>query len=189
VYPEHNTRVEKIIRQAGFSLLEITLVVLILGVMAAVVIPNFSSTDPAKLDLAAQEFADAMRFARSEAMRLGEPRGFRQQSSQKRIRVFRPDTGTSPWTLNYDIYHPVSKKLYDITLDNHPFARADDVSHNRIYRGTCNQTGNVYFDNRGIPRCVSPETVLLQQFDITFTLGSHSRMVSLDAITGQVSIQ
>ena len=189
MYPEHNTRAEKLIRQAGFSLLEITLVVLILGIMAAAVIPNFSSTDPAKLDLAAQEFADAMRFARSEAMRLGEPRGFRQQSSQKRIRVFRPETGTSPWTLNYDIYHPVSKKLYDITLDNHPFAQVDDVTHNRVYRGTCNQAGNVYFDNSGIPRCVNPETVLLQQFDITFTLGSHSRMVSLDTITGQVSIQ
>ena len=96
------------------------MVELMLGIMGAVVIPSFSSPDPERLDIAAQEIAAAMRFARSEAMRLGEPRGFTQNSSDKRIRVFRPDTGTLPWTLVYDVYHPVTKQIYDITLDTHP---------------------------------------------------------------------
>ncbi len=175
--------------QCGYSLLELTLVVLILGIMAAVVIPSFFSADPTKLDLAAREFADAMRFARSEAMRTGDPMGFRQQSSQKRIRVINFDVSTAPWTLIYDVYHPVSKKLYDIQLDTHPFARADSVAHNRGYRGSCNQPGYVYFDAGGLPRCADPETVLLDQFDVTFTLGGYSRVLSLDSITGQVTIQ
>jgi type II secretion system protein H len=176
-------------RQAGFSLLELAIVVLILGIMALVVIPDSTPSDLQKLDLAAQEFAAAMRFARSEAIRLGQPRGFRQQSSQKRIRVFRPDTSTSPWTLNYDVYHPVSKKLYDIDLDSHAVARADNLVHNRVYRGTCNQAGIVYFDGSGIPRCTDPETVLLQQFDVTFSLGGHSRVLRLDSVSGKVTIQ
>jgi type II secretion system protein H len=175
--------------QAGFSLLELSIVVLILGIMALVVIPDSAPSSQQKLDLAAREFAEAMRFARSEAMRLGEPRGFRAQSSQKRIRVFRPDTGTAPWTLVYDVYHPVSKKIYDIDLNTHPFARADSITHNRVYRAVCNLPGQVHFDGTGIPRCTDPETVLLQQFDVTFTLGSYTRVVSLDGITGQVSIQ
>lgn len=179
----------KLSRQCGYSLLELSIVVLLLGIMAAVVIPDYSASEPAKLDLAAQEFAGAMRFARSEAMRLGEPRGFRQQSSQKRIRVFRPDTGTAPWTLIYDVYHPVSKKIYDIDLDSHPFAKADSLAHNRVYQSTCNQTGSVYFDSSGIPRCTDPETVLLEEFDVTFTLGSHSRVLTLHSITGKVTIQ
>ena len=175
--------------QCGYSLLELTLVVLILGIMAAAVIPSFFSSNPQKLDLAAQEFAEAMRFARSEAMRTGNPTGFRQQSSQKRIRVFNLEVNTAPWTLIYDVYHPVSKKIYDIQLDTHPFAQADSVAHNRVYRGTCNKPGNVYFDASGIPRCSDPETVLLDQFDVTFTLGSHTRVLSLVSITGQVTIQ
>jgi type II secretory pathway pseudopilin PulG len=160
-----------------------------LGIMAAVVVPSFSSPDPERLDTAAQEFADAMRFARSEAMRLGEPRGFTQNSSDKRIRLFRPDTGTSPWSLVYDVYHPVSKQIYDITLDTHAFAKADSVVATRVYRGACNQQWKVYFDAGGIPRCTDPASVLLQQYDVTLSLGTQTRVVSLDGITGQVSVQ
>jgi len=177
------------LRSHGVTLVELLLVVMILGVVAVVAIPDFSSGDPAQLDLAAEEFANAMRFARSEAIRTGEPRGFRQKSSTKRIRVFRPDTGTSPWTLNYDVYHPVSKQLYDIQLDDHPFAAADTVSRNRVYRGTCDTPRNVYFDRNGIPRCTDPETVFLDQFNVTLTLGAHTRVVTLHGITGRVTVQ
>jgi Tfp pilus assembly protein FimT len=165
------------------------MVVLMLGIMGAVVIPSFSSPDPERLDIAAQEIAAAIRFARSEAMRLGEPRGFTQISSQKRIRVFRPDTGTLPWTLVYDVYHPVTKQIYDITLDAHPFAKADSVVATQVYRGACNQNWKVYFDASGLPRCTDPETVLLQQYDVTLSLGTQTRVVSLNSMTGQVSVQ
>ena len=176
-------------RSHGVTLVELLVVVSILGVVALVAIPDFSSSEPAQLDLAADEFANAMRFARSEAIRLGSPRGFRQQSTQKRIRVFRPDTVTSPWTPIYDIHHPLSKQLYDVELDNHPFAVADSLSHNRTFRGTCNKPGNIYFDSNGTPRCADPETVFLEQFDVILTLGSHSRVVTLHGITGRVTVQ
>ena len=177
------------LRSHGVTLVELLLVIAILGVAAAVAIPALHSGDPQRLDLAAEEFANAMRFARSEAIRTGEPRGFRQRSANKRIRVFRPDTGTSPWTLNYDVYHPVSKQLYDINLDSHPFAAAESVVRNRTYRGTCNEPRNVHFDSSGIPRCTDPETVLLEQFDVILTLGPHTRTVTLHGITGRVTVQ
>jgi len=184
-----NLRLSPTKYQQGITYIEMVLVVILLGIVAAIAMPDLSSTDPGKLDLAAQEFANAMRFARSEAIRVGEPRGFSQQSSQKRIRVFRPDTSTSPWTLNYDVYHPISKKLYDIQLNSHPFAAADTLSRNSVYRGTCNNQGNIFFDSKGTPWCADPETVLLRQFDITLNLGSHSRVVTLHSITGRVTVQ
>ena len=176
-------------RSHGVTLVELLVVVSILGVVALVAIPDFRSSNPQTLDLAAEEFANAMRFARSEAMRTGEPRGFRQQSGAKRIRVFRPDTGTAPWTLVYDVHHPLSKQLYDIELDTHPFAAADSVSLTPTFTGTCNVQGNIYFDSNGTPRCADPETVLLEQFDVTLTLGTHSRVVTLHGITGRVTVQ
>jgi len=176
-------------RESGYTLGEILIVVSLLGIVAVVAVPSFSSTDPQPLELAAEEIANAMRFARREAMRLGRPTGFRQNSGQSRIRVFRADTTTSPWTLVYDVYHPRSKHLYDIKLDSHPFASADSLSHNRVYRGTCDKPRNVYFDASGTPWCADPETVLLEQFDVTLTLGSHSRVVTLHSISGRVTVQ
>jgi prepilin-type N-terminal cleavage/methylation domain-containing protein len=173
----------------GVTLVELLVVVSILGVVALVAIPDFSSSEPAQLDLAANEFANAMRFARSEAIRTGEPHGFRQKSNLQRIRVFRPDTGTAPWTPVYDVYHPVSRQLYDIKLNDHPFAAADSAVRNRVYRGTCNTPRNVYFDRNGIPRCLDPETVFLEQFNVTLTLGTHTRVVTLHGITGRVTVQ
>jgi prepilin-type N-terminal cleavage/methylation domain-containing protein len=176
-------------RSHGITLVELLVVISILGVVAVVAIPSLSSGEPARLDLAAEEFAKAMRFARSEAIRTGEPRGFRQPADTKRIRVFRPDTGTSPWTLNYDVYHPLSKRLYDISLSTHPFAYAENIDHTFNYQATCNQPGNIYFDRNGIPRCTDPETVFLEQLNLTLTLGAHTRVVTLHGITGRVTVQ
>ena len=173
----------------GYSLLELTLVVLILGIMAAAVIPSFFSSDSSRLDLAAEIQAEAMRYARAEAMRRGEPIGFRQQNVQKRMRVYSLDTGTAPWTVNFDVYHPVSKKLWDIKLDEHPFAYADTVSANRVFQGTCNTFSNVYFDPNGIARCADPETVPVELYQVTLTLNGISRTVSLDGFSGKVTIQ
>ena len=157
--------------------------------MAAALIPSFFSNDLGKLDAAAEIQAEAMRYARSEAMRRGEPMGFRQQNGQKRMRVYSLDTGTAPWTVIYDIYHPVTKKLWDIKLDEHPFAYADAVTANRVFRGSCNAISNVYFDTHGIARCADPETVPVELYEVTLTLGSESRTVSLDGFSGKVTIQ
>ncbi len=175
--------------QLGVSLLELTLVVAILGVISVVVFPQITATDPTKLDLAAQEVAEAMRFARTEAMRQGKPIGFRQQNLAKRIRIFSVDTGTSPWTIVNDVRHPLSKKIWDIKLDDHPFAAADSVTTNKVFRGTCNTPSNIYFDAHGMARCADPETVAVETYQVTLALGNHTRTVSLDGFSGKVTVQ
>ena len=179
----------RLLRSHGVTLVELLVVVSILGIVALVAIPDFSSSKPQTLDLAAEEFANAMRFARSEALRTGEPHGFKRPSGTKRIKVFRPDTGTSPWTVIFDVYHPLSKQLYTMRLSEHPFAEADSVDSNSTHRAACNKPNTIYFDSSGIPRCTDPETVLLEQFDVNLTLGTHTRVVTLHGITGRVTIQ
>lgn len=173
----------------GYTLAELLVVVVVVGLVATVAMPSLSSGDAAKLDLVAAEVADAIRFARAEAMRLGVARGFRQQSTAKRIRVFRMDTNTTPATLVYDIYQPIDKHIYDTEFDRQPFAFTGDIVRNATFNGTCNQTGNIFFDANGTPWCADPDNVLLDQFDVTLTLGQASRLVRLDGITGRVTIQ
>lgn len=61
--------------QAAFSLLELSIVVLIMGIMTLVMIPDSSPTSQQKLDLVANHIAQALRFARSEALRTSEHHG------------------------------------------------------------------------------------------------------------------
>lgn len=173
----------------GFTLVELLTVITIMGVAAAVAIPDMSTTNINRLNLAAEEIAEAIRYARSEAIRTGEPHGFNQQSSAKRIRVFHPDTSVSPWSPVYDVYHPIGKKLYEVDLNTHPFAAAGGLSEVVTFRATCNKPGEIYFNNNGIPYCSDPETVLLEQFAVTLTLDKHQQVVTLKGITGRVTIQ
>ena len=57
--------------QRGLSLIELTAVIAILGIIALAVLPSFSSTDQYKLELAAQKIAEALRYARSASLRSG----------------------------------------------------------------------------------------------------------------------
>ena len=178
------------IRQAGYTLTELMIVVVTLAVIAAIVVPATTSTASDKqLRLVAEEFAAAMRFARSESIRTGEPHGFRFLTNQYRIRVFSADTSGSPWTWVWDVYHPVSKQLFDYTFPAELAGAADPVIHAPVYRGICDRQGVVYFDANGTPWCLEPETVLLDSYrlDITTTAGQAS--VNLDGITGRVTVQ
>lgn len=175
--------------QAGYTLVELVITVTIIAVIAAIAVPAFSSGADKKLDLAVEKFAAAMRFARAESMRTGKPHGFRQQVSEKRIRVFRLDEATSPPTLIYDVYHPVDKQLYDIELDLQSLAAADSLNRTVVFRGTCNKNANVYFDANGTGWCTDPETVLLNTFQVDFDLGGARRTVLVDGITGRVTVQ
>ena len=176
-------------RAAGYTLTEMTIVISILAIAAAVAMPSFSASNDKKLDVAAQAFAAAMRFARSESILTDVPHGFRQESSDNRIRVFRLDTGTTPATPVFDVYHPVDKQIYDIDLDLQPLAAADSMSLSTIFRGVCNQTGDIYFDSNGTPWCVDPETILLESLDLDLYLGSSHRLIVLDGLTGRVNVQ
>ena len=175
--------------QRGYTLIELVLVVVIVSALASIVLPTLAPGQSIKLDLAATEIAAAMRFARVEALRLGVARGFRQESTAKRVRVFSMDTQTTPATLVYDIYHPVDKQIYDKSFTQQPFAFGGDMNHTPAYRGTCNAPENIYFDAGGIPWCADPDNVLLLRFDVTLTIGANSLVVTLHGLTGRVTIQ
>ena len=176
-------------QQAGYSLLELSIVVLIMGIIAVVMIPNFSSSDATRLDAAAQLYAEAMRYARSESMRGGKLYAFRQRNTIRFIVVKSVDQSTTPWSLVKDVYHPVSKKIYKIELDDIPGMDGVTSKRNTLYRGTCNILRKVYFDHQGRAFCTDPETVPLISFEVIFTLNGQTRSVILQGNSGRVSIQ
>ena len=176
-------------RQAAYTLTELVIVVAILAVVAAIAVPvTRSSETDRKIDLIANEFATAMRFARSESIRTSKPHGFRFLTNQYRIRVFAADTTVAPWTWLWDVYHPVDKNLYDYTFPADLVGSTAPVTHTPVYRSSCSRPGAVYFDDSGTPWCLEPETALLDSYQLDIVIGAQRVTVNLDGITGRVTV-
>ena len=173
----------------GYSLAEILIVVAILGLTAVVVIPVFHSNDENRLDIAADALVQAARFARSEAMRTGQPTGFHLQTDVQRLRLFTLDTTTNPWTPLYKVRHPISKKTYDIRLSELPAAALEQLTVNADYPGSCNTPQLLYFDRHGTPYCSDPNLLLLTTFSATLAFKSFSRIITVHGMSGRVTLE
>ena len=173
----------------GFALLELVIVIAILAIVAAIAVPSLSTSTERRLNLAAERFAAAIRFARTESIRTSNPHGIRHLNNEKRIRVYRADTSTNPATVVYDVYDPVDKQLYDYNLDTQTVEAVDSITRNTLFNGICTDAGLVYFDRTGMPWCGSPENVLLESFELVFQGGVAQRTVRLDGYSGRVTVE
>jgi type II secretion system protein H len=179
----------KAVRSQGYSLLELLLVLMVLGIVAVAAIPSLPSGDQKRLELAAGEIAAAMRFARSEALRTGKPRGFELQTTEGRIRVVSADSGSNPWTPRYDVEHPGMHDFYDIDLASRSYGVIDGMTRNAVFRGNCNNPDLIFFDTSGMPSCGDSGEALVDLYDVTLSYDSQSRVVSLHGIIGRVTVQ
>jgi len=171
----------------GYTLTELLVVVILVCLAASVALPSLRPGEVAKLDSAAAEMANAIRFARTEAMRLADERGF--QHSTDRIRLFRLDNGSSPATPVFDVYHPIDKNLYDRNISLAPATFSGTITTTPVFRGTCNQATNIRFDASGTPWCIDPANVPLLRYEIALTQAASSRVVVLQGINGRVTVQ
>ena len=179
----------KVALSKGFSLLELLLVLMVMGIVAVAAIPDLSSGDHHRLELAAEEIAGAIRFARGEAIRIGEPLGFHLQTTDARIRVISADTGSNPWTPRYNVEHPGDHDFYDIHLADNSLAGIKNISSYATFYGNCNDHDLIYFDASGTPWCGDSDGPLLKHYVITLSFDTLSRVVSLHGITGRVTVQ
>ncbi len=171
----------------GFTLVGLLLALGILAFAAMVALPAVAPTRSYKLELVASGFADAVRYARSEALRTGEPHGFMTLTSPDHIRVYRADMGTTPPTPLYDVYHPVSRRLYDLPLAELLTGAA--MTRSATWNGTCNAPTFVTFDAEGTPHCGDPMAVLLEEGTITLSLGGVASDVVFSGPVGSVVVQ
>ncbi len=173
----------------GYTLVEALLTVSLVGIVALVVIPDISPTRDTRLEVAAQELADAISFARSEAIRTGTAHGVDVIINQNRVRLFSADTSTTPPTASFDVRHPLSKSLYDIRLDDNSFADVGSINQSYTSNGVCSNPQRIIFNAQGAAFCGDPYTSLYLQNDYRLTLDRGSKQVSLQGMSGGVRVQ
>jgi prepilin-type N-terminal cleavage/methylation domain-containing protein len=195
---------------AGFSLAELLIVIVILGVVAKVAIPNLSSGDEAKLDVAAGEIIQALRFARSEAIRQGtcievniEPDGTvpvagmptPTTATANRVQVTRwSDCGLLPTATT--MIHPIDKKDYLYFTGKTPNTAGVSTRATTLNPQSSLQPYRIFFYSDGSPRgwgivgYVGPfpiySYVPLVSGSITLTYGKKARVIAVNP-AGKIS--
>lgn len=179
--------------QHGFSLLELLIVVTILGVAAAVAIPDLSTTNSTKLDLAAEEVARAIRFARGESLRTGEIHGVQISQNTQRVVAYKADLTTDPVSMASILYHPLSRQKLDYDIDT--ASMTNGVNINNAQDPFLYATGrrkNLLFNAVGVPIWIvssTSSTYILQDGVVQLSFGHHNRIVRVAQITGRVTVQ
>lgn len=169
----------------GFTLLETLLVVTLIGILALAAIPMLSSPDPTRLDAAAAEVRNALRFAISEAQRTG---GYVlvDGSAAGHLRVFNSNASGASLAAVID---PLTKRALDVDASG-PVPLAQIEMTPQFFGG-----GDPY------TRLLIGPGTQLQAFDggtnkgalqagsgIALTLGEQSVTVALHEITGRVTL-
>lgn len=169
------------------------MVVAIVGIVAVAAIPDLRSGDDIRLELAAQEIAQALRFARSESVRTGEVHGVQISENTQRVVVYKADMATSPVGMASILYHPVAKQPFDFDLDTHPLAKGVRITNTQSpFLYATGRRKNLLFTATGIPYWIvnsSGITYPLEDGMIQLGYGNGSRTVAVAPITGRVLVK
>ena len=180
-------------RSHGVTLVEVLVVVAIVGVVAVAAIPDLRSGDDYRLELVAQEIAQAIRFARSESVRTGEVHGIQISENTQRVVVYKADMATSPVGMALILYHPVARQPFDFDLDTHPLAKGVRITNTQSpFRYGNGRLKNLLFTASGIPYWIvnsSGTTYPLLDGTVQLGYGNGSRTVTVAPITGRVTVQ
>jgi len=194
VYREQHPHFKLYQQQAGFSLLEISIVVLILGIMAIVVIPDSAPSNQQKLDLAANQIAQALRFAQGEAQRTGEHHGVTISQVTQTITVIKWDLATDPVSTELIPYHPVNKQSFVFDADRMSLAPGVSIinSSDIFNYTTVGRRRSLIFDPQGVPVWVlgSDDSVhRLIDGIVELSNGQDQRDIAVAPLTGRVTVQ
>jgi prepilin-type N-terminal cleavage/methylation domain-containing protein len=177
------------LRHAGVTLVELLAVIAIIGLVAAIALPQASSVYPAVADAAAAEVAHAIRFAQREAVRTGKYHVAAIDPAKQTVRVYRlAGTRTVDEDTNNAVMHPVDKVSYRISLAGNAATRA--VVASSVFTYGADTTSNVTFGPNGSPVYIKDTAAAALSADgvVRLQAGAVLRTVTVDKTTGRVTL-
>lgn len=174
----------------GFSYVELTIVVLILGIAAAAVLPNYAARDVQNIEIAASELASAIRFARSQAVANQLHYGVAASNVTNVVSVFKADMTSDPVDIEELSLHPLTKLDYTFDLGSWSVSIANPQQPFNF--GATGYRSQLLFDGNGTPVWHVKSTGTTYQLvdaSIDLVLGNHSTSVVIMPYSGRVNVQ
>lgn len=173
----------------GFTLAELLITIALLAILAATTIPNLNSNDADRLDAAAAEVRNALRFARSEAMRLGQTVLLDAESTAGHIKV--SNISCTSFGTPKTIDDPRTKLAIDVDVSGGPYSSGVTLTPRFMAGGTA--YGGVVFGATGAAVDACQVTGMISKgtpeagSGVVLSLGTRQVALALDAATGRVS--
>jgi prepilin-type N-terminal cleavage/methylation domain-containing protein len=178
----------KKIAQSGFTLVELLVVVVILGIVGAVALPMLGANDPQKLNVAAEETANTLRFALSEAKRTGGYVLVDGKTTAGRLKLY---YSTVNGNLTTVIIDPLTKRTLELNVTSSVFSQGVTLTP-QFRAGGSARTQLLIAPNVsqmwGFDGVGGNQGTLQANSGVLLTLGSQSTLVSLNQTTGLVTL-
>ncbi len=178
---------------AGYSLIELTVAVAALALVALAAAPDPRAHDETQAQAALAHYAAALDYARSEALRTASVRGVEVDAGAGVVRVFSADTTAHPLDISTTITEPLSRQPYRLAPGRGGLSRRVALSATGQPFNFHLQGGKpiVLFDARGIPHWIKTNTqqrfrLLDGRFKVA--VGNSAFELVLEPITGRVLV-
>lgn len=176
------------LRIRGMTLVELLATVTVMAILAALIVPSLSFNDSTKLAVAAQQVGNALRFARSEAMRTGQSVLVDAETTPGRLLLLLRGcvSAVSPAVLD-----PQTRRAYDVDVADGAFSGGVALVPNFLVGGTA--WAGLEFDNRGTASQAcsiasqTPRGTPEAGSSINLVYGGNSATIQIDPPTGRVT--
>ena len=176
--------------QHGFTLLELVIVAALVVVFTAAALPGLRPSQYAKLDLATAQVAEAIRFARNEAIRTGDPVYVEIDWNTDRLLIAEADLSGATVAAGATLRHPIDLKRLDIIVSAAATTSGVEITNDPFDYPLGGRQPSVVFDGQGLPfRKAGGGYQLMTLGEIDLALGDMRRTVFVAPITGRVTTQ
>ena len=166
----------------GFTLVEILMVVVILGIAAACVVPQLSSRDDLKTAAAARVVMADLIYAQNRAISVQQTQYVAFDTAGKKYALL------GGWDPQVAVTHPIHKTSYVTRFST---AATDSLKEVELTSASFDGQAGLAFDPLGAPLAVQENgtaSALNAKGEIKLTVGGHTLTVTVEPYTGEINV-